>query len=160
MAKHRVKVNFGMQMAIATKASGATTKPMDMECICTLMELVTSAPGKTTFNTAKAKRPGLMAVPLKVTTSMVRKRVVAPTYGLMAPVSAADGMKTKLMGMVFTSGRMVANLKVPGRTIICMVKDFTHGQMAEATRAITKMTKSTEMEFIHGATADSIAANG
>jgi hypothetical protein len=160
MAKLMVKVNFGMQTVIATKENGQMTKPMDMACICTLMEHDTSAHGKTTFNTVRARRLGSMAARSKAIMSMDKKRDVAPIFGSMGPASAAAGTKTKLMVMVFINGPTVVNLKAPGKTIICMGRVFILGLTVAATKVTTKMTKSMVTACTRGATGDSTVANG
>lgn len=49
-------------------------------------------------------------------------------------------------------GQMAEDMMGNGRTITCMVKEFTLGRMEENMKAITLMIKSTGMVFILGLT--------
>lgn len=60
----------------------------------------------------------------------------------------------------FTSGQMVASLKVIGRTITCTARASTPGLMDAVTKVNMKTTKSTGKVFTPGAMEDSTAVNG
>lgn len=55
---------------------------------------------------------------------------------------------------------MVVNMKVSGKKTTCMAKASTPGKMVEATRASTKTTEKTDLEYTHGMMVNSMKVNG
>ena len=70
------------------------------------------------------------------------------------------GMKTKLRVLVFICGLMVGDMKDTGKTIICMDKEYIHGEMEESMMEITIWIKNMVMVFIIGLTVENTRVSG
>ena len=69
------------------------------------------------------------------------------TLGRTKVYSTAIGETTKSPALVFTNGTMAESMKDIGSKMICMEKVCTSGPMEDLTRAVSKMTRKTDMEF-------------
>jgi len=79
------RVDSFMQMAMCTRASGRTTRLTGMVSTCTRMGRNTRATGKKTNNMERERRPGPMALSMRVTTSRERKMETEILDGLTDP---------------------------------------------------------------------------
>jgi len=70
------------------------------------------------------------------------------------------GKKTKYLATESTTGKTGVPTTDIGRTIICMAKAFTNGQMEGSTKENMKTTKSMGLEFTHIQTDALIRASG
>ena len=57
------------------------------------------------------------------------------TFGMTALCMTGTGSRTRLMERVFTSGPMVVDTRVNGRTTTCMAEGSTPGRMVASMRA-------------------------
>ena len=61
--------------------------------------------------------------------------------------STATGKKIRLLASVFTNGTMAGSMKDIGSRMICMEKVCTSGPTVGRTKAVSRMTRKTAMEF-------------
>jgi hypothetical protein len=78
----------------------------------------------------------------------------------MAISSKENGVRIKLMVMVFIFMSMVLNMKGIGKMTSKTVMVSRHGQMALSTKEITKRAKNMDREYIHGVMGPNTMASG
>ena len=135
-------------------------RPMVMEYMFIKMEPDTKENGKMICSMVKAKRYGLITLCTRVTTMRERNMEKDSIFGKTAPVTMATGSKIELKAKVFTNGKMVVPIQVPGKIITCTAKVYTPGLMAENTKDNMKWIKSTAMEFTNGPMAEFMKVTG
>lgn len=84
----------------------------------------------------------------------------APISGMMAVNIRVTGKRIKFQALVYTLGLMADDTKVNGSKIIWRASVSTFGTMGASTRAATKTTRNTGMEFINGLIIDVMRATG
>jgi hypothetical protein len=150
LIKPVVKANFGMSMAMFLKENGSTIRLTDMESMFIKTALGMKENGKTTCNTAREKKSGLITRCMRVITTKERNTEKDCTFGRMVPVTKATGSKIELKALAFTNGKTAGRTLVNGKIITCMVKVFTLGLMVEDIKASMKWIKSMATEFTSG----------
>jgi hypothetical protein len=91
---------------------------------------------------------------------MVRKMALVSLYGLMALPMKETSSITTSMGMECTLGQIKGNSRVSGSTIKCMGRVSSPGQMAEYTRENTNMIRRRVSGSLHGLTVVSMKDSG
>ena len=81
-------------------------------------------------------------------------------HGRMVLSTQDNGLRTRFMVKVYTSGSMGDAMMENGRTIICMVMEYTHGKMVAVTRDNTSKIESMATEFTPGLMAESMKETG
>ena len=130
----KVKAHSTMWTVTSSRANGEMTRLMATETTFTPMEQSIKVTGRKIYSMEKATRHGLMEVATEADTVKEEKKVKELTSGLMAPLSQAAGLTTKLMDMAFTPGTTVGPTKVSGKIIKCTARAFIRGLMAGSTK--------------------------
>ena len=142
--------NSGMSMATYLRVSGLMIRPMGMEFTFIRMEPGMKVSGEMIFSTDKEKKSGPTTPCMRASTMKARSTEKASTSGKMAPDTMETGSKIELKDSANTNGKMAGAILVNGKTIICMVKEFTLGPTVEDMKENTKWTKSTGSVFTFG----------
>ena len=82
------------------------------------------------------------------------------TFGRMAARTAVSGKTTKSKATASTYGSMVVNMRVRGRTIICMGVECTRGEMAEGTKETMNLIRNLALESTFGLTVGDMKVTG
>ena len=93
------------------------------------MELSTLEIGKKIDNMVTESNNGQMVHIMKAIMNMARNMELETSAGLMGLVTLVSFTITISMAREFTLGKTVANMKVNGELIECMVKVHSHGLM-------------------------------
>jgi hypothetical protein len=103
--------------------------------------------GKMINNMAAARKRGLIKLFIKEIISMGKNMEREHFYGKMTVVMRVNSLKTTFKVSVNISGKMVGPMKVSGKIIRWMEKEFLHGLMEEDMKDNTRTTKSRALEF-------------
>jgi len=114
------KANSSTLMAMSMMEIGITIKLTGMESTQTSVEPATKVIGKMISSTAMVLRTGQKAQDTKVNTTCPRKKETGNIPTQMAQLMKANGLTTRLMALVATSGQTDASTMVNGRRTICM----------------------------------------
>ena len=124
LIKLTVKENLSMLTEIFMKVSGSMTKPMVKELIPTLTEPTIMEIGSTINNMVSEWNPGLMALNMRETISMEKRREKESLHLLTEVITKENLNKTRYADTESTTGQMVSNMTDNGVIIKCMEKVF------------------------------------
>ena len=103
-----------MLMETYTKDNGKTVMPKEKVFIYTAMVLSMMATGRTIYNKESAKKPGQMALLIKVIMSKEKKKVKVNSIGVMGLISKATFIAIILMEKAYINGLMVVSITATG----------------------------------------------
>jgi hypothetical protein len=160
MEKRMEKVELFMQMALFTKVNRKTIKLTGMVSTYIQMGIYTRATGKKINNMERARRPGPMALSMRVTTSRERKTETEISDGLTDPPTMDNYKITLCTVKACLFGLTNVSTKVNGRMIKCMVKVYFHGLMGVSTKVITMKTINKVTVYLPGQMVANTKENG
>ena len=103
-----------MLMETYTKDNGKTVMPKEKVFIYTATVLSMTATGRTIYNKESAKKPGQMALLIKVIMSKEKRRVKVNSIGVMGLISRVTFIAIILMEKAYINGLMVVSITVTG----------------------------------------------
>ena len=103
-----------MLMEMYTKDNGKTVMPKEKVFIYTVTVLSMMVTGRMIFNKESVKRPGQMALLIKVIMSKVKRRVKVNSIGVMGLISRVTFIAIILTEKAYINGLMVVSITVTG----------------------------------------------
>jgi hypothetical protein len=154
------KANFGTKTVIFMRDIGKMERPKAMDFTRHKVEVVISETGITIYNMVTVKKLGQMDRTMKENITRALNKVKVSTNTWMVPSTKETGIKTKYKVLSLTRGLMQRYIPASGKTITCMDKESSAGQMVDNTRVNTQMIRKKALESILGQTGDNTLDNG
>lgn len=132
---------------------------MGKESTCILMGRLMKGTGRRISSMGSGRKNGQMGLNMKGSMLMGRKLAKGGSLGL-TQVLTKEISKMPSRVLELTHGLTSDSILESGKITKCTGKEFSRGQMGVDLKVFTSTTKSTEMDFLRGQTADHTKGHG